>query len=157
MRYCSCGHQILRGGVSFRSELAGDLREVKGDPIQLQHGMVNLIVNAIEAMSTSSELPRELVVSSQNPGTDQITIQVGDSGVGMDPSRLSIFSSPSSQASLTEWGWECRSAVRSSKLMGTAYRRSQIKAPVQPSGSPFGWQRAVAPLRRRSATRRLHS
>ena len=76
--------QIFKGDVSLRTELAVDLNDTLGDPIQLQQVMVNLIVNAIEAISGQTTGQRELLVTSHNEGPDQILISVRDSGVGVD-------------------------------------------------------------------------
>ncbi len=78
-------HTILKNGILLETDLAADLRLARGDLVQLQQVMVNLIVNAVEAMAMKSEGPRELLVASQNEGQDQIVIQVRDSGIGIDP------------------------------------------------------------------------
>jgi signal transduction histidine kinase len=87
-------HPILKNGVLLKTDLASDLRPVRGDLVQLQQVMVNLIVNAVEAMALRSEGPRELLVASQNEGQDQIVIQVSDSGIGIDPGVLQQIFQP---------------------------------------------------------------
>ena len=56
---------VQRNRISLQTRLANDLPLILGDRIQLQQVILNLLINAIEAMSEMSEDPRELVVSSQ--------------------------------------------------------------------------------------------
>jgi signal transduction histidine kinase len=87
-------HQILKNRVLLTTELAADLQLAQGDLVQLQQVMVNLIMNAIESVSMKSDQPRELLIGSQNRSPDQIIIQVSDSGVGIDPSRMDQIFQP---------------------------------------------------------------
>ncbi len=87
-------YPILRNGILLKTDLASDLRSARGDLVQLQQVMVNLIVNAVEAMVMKSEGPRELLVASQNEGQDQIVIQVRDSGIGIAPDLLQQIFQP---------------------------------------------------------------
>jgi PAS domain S-box-containing protein len=57
--------ELDRHGVLLLTRLANDLPPILGDRIQLQQVLLNLIINAIEAMSGVTEGPRELLVSSQ--------------------------------------------------------------------------------------------
>ncbi|MCU1233007.1 MAG: hypothetical protein JWP63_974 [Candidatus Solibacter sp.] len=77
-------HQMMRDEVSVRCELAENLNDTHGDPIQLQQVAVNLIVNATEAMRTV-EGPRQLVLSTENRNSEEILVRVKDMGVGIDP------------------------------------------------------------------------
>jgi signal transduction histidine kinase len=81
-------HEMLRSGVSARTELAGDLPMVPGDRVSLQQVILNLVVNAIEATRMIADGPRELVISSQSDGPGEAVIAVSDSGVGIDDSSL---------------------------------------------------------------------
>jgi signal transduction histidine kinase len=87
-------YPILKNGILLKTDLANDLRPARGDLVQLQQVMVNLIVNAVEAMAVTSEGTRELLVASQNEGQGQIVIQVRDSGIGIDPCRLQQIFQP---------------------------------------------------------------
>jgi C4-dicarboxylate-specific signal transduction histidine kinase len=87
-------YPILKNAILLRTDLAADLRPARGDLVQLQQVMVNLIVNAVEAMAMRSEGPRELLVVSRNHGLDEIVIQVADSGIGIDPSLLQQIFQP---------------------------------------------------------------
>jgi PAS domain S-box-containing protein len=104
-------NELQRHRVSLQTQLANDLPLIMGDRIQLQQVVLNLLVNAIEAMSGVSEGPRELWVSSQkvteipdeaNQGRfasessagaarTQVLIAVRDSGTGLDPSVLNCL------------------------------------------------------------------
>jgi hypothetical protein len=76
---------ICKHGVSLRMRLAEELFAVQGDRVQLQQVILNLILNAIEAMS-SVDGPRELVISTEQRQTNGL-ISVRDSGPGIDPDQ----------------------------------------------------------------------
>ena len=77
-------HEFTRSRVSLRTELASDLPRVPGDPVQLQQVFINLIMNAIEATSSSTNGRREILIrSAKNP--DGVLVQVQDSGPGIEP------------------------------------------------------------------------
>jgi C4-dicarboxylate-specific signal transduction histidine kinase len=77
--------EVRRHKVSLRMDLAANLPPVTGDRVQIQQVALNLILNAIEAMSTVDDRERKLTVGSQ-PGEDgQIRVVVQDSGIGFDP------------------------------------------------------------------------
>jgi PAS domain S-box-containing protein len=77
-----------RNHVLVRPVLAGHLPPVFGDRIQLQQVILNMMVNAIEAMSTDQEGGRELCVSSEIDGLGGILVAVRDSGPGIDPKQV---------------------------------------------------------------------
>jgi C4-dicarboxylate-specific signal transduction histidine kinase len=70
--------------VSLQTELANDLPLILGDRIQLQQVILNLLINAIEAMSGASEGPRELCVTSEKVESTGVRVAVRDSGPGLD-------------------------------------------------------------------------
>jgi signal transduction histidine kinase len=77
-------NELTRNRVSLRTELAADLPHVAGDPVQLQQVLINLVMNAIEAMRTYTDGKREILIrSAKNP--DGVLLQVQDSGPGMEP------------------------------------------------------------------------
>jgi PAS domain S-box-containing protein len=80
--------EVQRNSISLRTELSNDLPLVPGDRIQLQQVILNLIVNAIEAMSGVSQLHRELLVASVQEGSNGVLVAVGDSGTGLDRTSL---------------------------------------------------------------------
>ena len=69
-------------------ELAADLPSVMGDRVQLQQVVVNLILNAIEAMSTVEDRARDLVIRTQRGEGDEVRVAVQDSGIGLDPKNV---------------------------------------------------------------------
>jgi PAS domain S-box-containing protein len=70
-------------GVAIRMELAAGLPPVLGDRVQLQQVILNLIMNGIEAMSSVTDRPRELLISSHQHESDKALVSVRDSGVGL--------------------------------------------------------------------------
>ena len=77
--------EALKQGVSVRTQLATDLPPVEGDRVQLQQVILNLIVNAIEAMSGADDGPRELRLSTEPDSAGGVLVAVRDSGPGLDP------------------------------------------------------------------------
>jgi len=75
-------------GVAIRMELAAGLPAVLGDRVQLQQVILNLILNGIEAMSSVTDRPRELLVSSRQYESVKALITVRDSGVGLGEQDL---------------------------------------------------------------------
>jgi signal transduction histidine kinase len=80
--------EARKGKVALRTELAGDLPPVRGDRVQLQQVVLNLVLNGIEAMSTVQDRPRELVIRTQTGEAHQVRVSVQDSGMGLDPQAL---------------------------------------------------------------------
>ncbi len=75
----------LKNRVALRTELPYDLPSVFGDRIQLQQLVLNLIMNGIESMTTVTDRPRELAISTHDGATEQVLVSVRDSGIGLDP------------------------------------------------------------------------
>lgn len=76
---------VRRGGVAFLTDLAGDLPPVLGDRVQLQQVILNLILNAKDAMKGTQTGPRELRVTSSTNGAVEVVVAVRDTGRGLDP------------------------------------------------------------------------
>jgi len=75
-------NELTRHHVSLRTELRANLPRVRGDPVQLQQVLINLIMNSVEAMRGSAERPRTLSIKSAE-NADGILVQVQDSGPGV--------------------------------------------------------------------------
>jgi C4-dicarboxylate-specific signal transduction histidine kinase len=74
--------EAVRYRISVRTELAADLPEVRGDRVQLQQVLMNLIVNGIDAMK-EVDGTRELVITSQRAESDRVLVSVSDTGIGL--------------------------------------------------------------------------
>jgi PAS domain S-box-containing protein len=77
--------ELQRGGVLLRYQLAEDLPPLVADRIQLQQVILNLLRNAVDAMSTIDGRPRELLIRTDRNGGDQVQLSVKDTGVGLTP------------------------------------------------------------------------
>jgi C4-dicarboxylate-specific signal transduction histidine kinase len=77
--------------VWVRLDLASSLPSVFGDRVQLQQVVLNLLVNSIQAMALVDDRPRELLIRSQADNTAQILVEVGDSGIGIDPAHAGLL------------------------------------------------------------------
>ncbi len=85
--------ELITGGVAVRTELSPDVPTVLGDRVQLQQVMLNLIINAIDAMFTIKDRPRTLIIKSATDA-EGVLVEVQDSGRGLDPKQASrIFDS----------------------------------------------------------------
>ena len=80
--------EAVKNRVSVRTELADGLPLVPGDRVQLQQVMLNLVINAIEAMSEGDDGARELLISTANPEEGGVLVAVRDSGPGLAPAAL---------------------------------------------------------------------
>jgi C4-dicarboxylate-specific signal transduction histidine kinase len=77
--------ELFNHRIALQIQLAQGLPVVQGDRIQLQQVLLNLIINAIEAMSAVNEGPRELLISSASNAADSVLVAVQDSGPGLTP------------------------------------------------------------------------
>jgi C4-dicarboxylate-specific signal transduction histidine kinase len=80
--------EAAKTGVSVRMDLADGLLLIYGDRVQLQQVILNLIINAIEAMSGVAETPRALLISTGQAEPGGVLVAVRDSGPGLDPASL---------------------------------------------------------------------
>jgi len=77
-------NELQRNRVMLKDELTDNLPQVRGDRIQLQQVILNLLRNASDAMTTVDDRPRELLVRTERDGTDSVQFSVVDAGVGFD-------------------------------------------------------------------------
>jgi PAS domain S-box-containing protein len=79
---------IAKNGISVQTRLTEGLAPVEGDRVQLQQVVLNLILNAAEAMSAVDERARELLISTEQSRTNGVLVAVRDSGPGIDPEDI---------------------------------------------------------------------
>jgi signal transduction histidine kinase len=78
------GAELQRAQVILYTELADDLPPVTGDRVQLLQVILNLCLNAADAMSDVDNRPRELVIRTAKDGDDHVRLSVEDTGVGFE-------------------------------------------------------------------------
>ncbi len=86
--------ELQRNGISLRTQLPTGKPLVRGDRIQLQQLVLNLVLNAVEAMSEPCNALRELSISSRREGANEIVVEVRDSGHGLLPETLERIFDP---------------------------------------------------------------
>ncbi|MER9972106.1 ATP-binding protein, partial [Mesorhizobium sp. M0060] len=79
---------FAKNRVSVQTRLTDALFPVEGDRVQLQQVVLNLILNAVEAMSTVEAGPRELSISTEQTQAGGVLVSVRDSGPGIDPDHI---------------------------------------------------------------------
>jgi len=86
--------EIVIKNVTVILDLEADLPPVRGDRVQLQQVILNLLINGVEAMSSVEDRPRELLIQSCRQGAGGALVAVRDVGIGLDPQRAEqIFDS----------------------------------------------------------------
>jgi PAS domain S-box-containing protein len=79
---------IAENGVSVQTRLSAGLTPVEGDRVQLQQVILNLVLNAAEAMSMVDGGARRLLISTEQEGANGVLVAVRDSGPGIDPELI---------------------------------------------------------------------
>jgi signal transduction histidine kinase len=74
--------ELQRNHVILRTELAADLPPIRGDRVQLQQVMLNLLLNASEAMTPVHDRPRTLLIRTERWDREQVRVAVQDAGIG---------------------------------------------------------------------------
>ena len=77
--------ELVKNGVSVQTQLAEGLPLIQGDRVQLQQVILNLVLNAVQAMSDVTERTRELLISTQQEASGAVLVTVRDSGPGFSP------------------------------------------------------------------------
>ncbi len=80
--------ESMKNGVSVQTDLVEGLPPVRGDRVELQQVILNLILNALEAMSGMGQGSRELQISAGKSEPADVLVVVRDSGPGLDPAVL---------------------------------------------------------------------
>ena len=76
---------LQRSRIIVRAELADGLPPVTGDRVQLQQVILNLLLNAADAMKDVEDRPRLLTIGAELEKDDYVRLTVRDAGVGLDP------------------------------------------------------------------------
>jgi len=88
------GSDVVRSKIELQVELQDDLPGVLGERIQLQQVILNLILNAKDAMSGAQTNPRELQIRSGKDSAGAILVAVSDTGHGLDPDHVERIFEP---------------------------------------------------------------
>ena len=86
--------EMDRHCILLRTELANGLPRIWGDRVQLQQVILNLIMNAIEAMSEINEASHELLIGTSIDGPGDVIVVIRDSGPGLKPESLAHLFDP---------------------------------------------------------------
>jgi C4-dicarboxylate-specific signal transduction histidine kinase len=80
--------ELCRNRVVLRVALARDLPPVRGDRVQLQQVVLNLLLNASDALSGVDDRPRDLLIRTESQDGGQVCVTVRDAGVGFQPAEV---------------------------------------------------------------------
>ena len=83
--------ELKRTNVALLTQFDADLPPIDADRVHLQQVLLNLIINAVEAIGTRSEGPREIIVSAQRDEPEGVHVMIRDSGIGLvagDPEEV---------------------------------------------------------------------
>jgi PAS domain S-box-containing protein len=80
--------ELQRNRIVLQSEFAGDLPMIRGDRIQLQQVMLNLLRNASDAMAGVDDRPRHVLIRTARDEGDRVRLIVRDAGVGLAPQSM---------------------------------------------------------------------
>jgi C4-dicarboxylate-specific signal transduction histidine kinase len=80
--------EAVKNGVSVRTQLVPRFPRIRGDRVQLQQVVLNLMVNAIQAMSGVGDGRREVQISTESVEAEGVRVGVRDTGPGLSPESL---------------------------------------------------------------------
>ena len=147
--------EALKYGVSILTELADPSPFVEADRVQLQQVLLNLIVNALEAMGVANGGPKELLISTEKVEASGVLVAVQDWVRDWSQRCSSGCSSPFTRRSRPVWGSASRSAVRSSRPMEGAFGRARTSRAAPPFNLRFLAMQTFYPDRKRCRARKL--
>jgi C4-dicarboxylate-specific signal transduction histidine kinase len=108
--------ELQNNRISVKLDLAGVIALVFADRLQLQQVILNLIVNAVGAMSSVTDRPRELRVTSAVHESGDVLISIEDSGTGVDREKMDTIFEPFFTTKSSGMGlglWICRTIIES--------------------------------------------
>jgi two-component system sensor kinase FixL len=85
---------LVRAGIALSFDLDDNLQMLSGDRIQIQQVILNLILNAKDAMKAPDIRRRKLLISTRTGAAGEIVVAVRDSGVGLDPTETERIFDP---------------------------------------------------------------
>jgi len=85
-------NDLINRGVEYRLDLRAPISRIHGDTVQLQQVLLNLILNACEAMAGGPQ--RVMTLCTHAPSPDLIRVEVRDTGPGIDPDRMDTIFAP---------------------------------------------------------------
>ena len=80
--------ETMKNGILVQTDLAEGMQLLEGDRVQLQQVILNLVMNAIEAMQATSEGARELLISTRKTEPAVVLVSVRDSGPGLEAATI---------------------------------------------------------------------
>jgi PAS domain S-box-containing protein len=83
--------EMQRNRIKLQTELADGLPLVPGDRVQVQQVIVNLIINAVEAMTGVADRSRELTIAAGKDDKSSVFVEVRDTGPGLDPEKFDLL------------------------------------------------------------------
>ena len=86
--------EAMKNAVSVHTELTDGVSPIEGDRVQLQQVVLNLIVNAIQAMSAVADGARDLLITTSPAEPHGVVVAVKDSGPGLAPDSLERIFNP---------------------------------------------------------------
>jgi len=89
-----CRTELQRNRISVQTQLVSDLLPVAGDRVHVQQVLLNLILNAVEAMRETSTGQREIVITSTNDSLEGVLVMVRDLGRGLGENDLAKLFTP---------------------------------------------------------------
>jgi C4-dicarboxylate-specific signal transduction histidine kinase len=87
-------NDLQQHGVVPHTDLSAEVRPVFGDRVQLQQVLLNLITNAVDAMSAITDCPKVLTIASECVEPDGMLVAVEDTGTGLDPAMADRVFTP---------------------------------------------------------------
>lgn len=135
--------ELRRHAIVVETDLAVGLGPIKGDRVQLERVVVNLVKNAVEAMSAVRDWPRKLRIVTRLGHQSELLVAVEDSGTGIDPANIRRIFDPLFTSKRDGMGLGlsmCRSIVE-------AHGGRLWASPNRPHGSVFSF---VLPSSRRA-------
>jgi C4-dicarboxylate-specific signal transduction histidine kinase len=86
--------EAMKSGASVQTHLAEGLPFIEGDRVEMQQVLLNLVINALEAMSSVSDGVRELLISTGTTDSGHVLVSVRDSGPGFAPQTVEQVFTP---------------------------------------------------------------